>query len=351
MTSYGLTIFSDGVGPERFRRAAETACAAEDAGFETVWTSELYNRSATISMASLAIATTRCRIGSSIAYGVGRTPVVWVAEARDLDGLSGGRLVLGIGNGNARMMEDWHGVSGEAPARRMEELVVLLRKLWRLDQGPVHHEGRFYRAHLSPTADTSPPLSEHLPLYIAGINPRMVEVAGRVADGLIGHPMFTARYVEEVIRPALAAGGETSGRAPESIGLVGILMCAVNDDLEQARRQMAFSIAQYAASRIYDRLFELHGWSEQQAQIRAAARAHDTEALIAAVPDEAIDLIGVACRPGELGDAVARHAADYDHLNLTGCAWGLDAEAQARAQLDIIDGMRASLVAPSGASG
>jgi probable F420-dependent oxidoreductase len=343
VTTYGLTIFSDGVGPERFRRAGEVAIAAEAAGFDTVWTSELYNRSATIAMASLAMATERCGIGSSIAYGVGRTPLVWAAEARDLDGLSGGRLILGLGNGNARMMEDWHGMSGEAPAVRMEELVALLRKLWRLDLGPVHHDGRFYRAHLNPTADTSPPLSEHLPLFIAGINPRMVEVAGRVADGLIGHPMFTRCYVDNVVRPAIAAGAARTGRDPDSVGLTGILMCAVHEDVERARRQMAFSIAQYAASRVYDRLFELHGWGAQQQLIREAARARDQEAVVAAIPDGAIDLIGVACRPADLSGQVARHATGYDHLNLTGCAWGLEPDQQQQAQLDIVEGMRAAL--------
>jgi probable F420-dependent oxidoreductase len=341
---YGLTIFSDGCGPERFARARAIAAAAEAAGFGTVWVSELYSRSATVVMAALADATHSCGIGCAIAYGVGRTPLVWAAEARDLDELSGGRLVLGLGNGNARMMEDWHGVSGEAPAVRMEELVVVLHKLWRLDLGPVHHDGRFYRVHVAPTSDTPMPLRERLPIHVAGINPRMVEVAGRVADGLIGHPMFTHRYVDEVVRPAIAVGAAKAGRDPAKVTLTGILMCAVDEDVESARRQIAFSIAQYAASRVYDRLFELHGWSRQQDQIRDAARRGDIEAQIAAVPEEAIDLIAVACRPTDLADAVTRHAADYDQLDLTGPAWGLDGIAQERAQIAILDAMRGAVV-------
>jgi probable F420-dependent oxidoreductase len=346
--TYGLTIFSSGFGPERFARAQATAKQAEDAGFTTVWVSELYNRSATIVMASLAEATERCRIGSSIAYGVGRTPLVWAAEARDLDELSAGRLLLGLGNGNSRMMEDWHGVSGESPAVRMEELVEVLRKLWRLDQGPVHHEGRFYRVHLTPTSDTPPPFRPYLPIYAAGINPRMVQAVARVADGLIGHPMFTKRYVDEIVRPALVAGAAKAGRDPGEIDLTGILMCAVDDDVEVARRRLAYSISQYAASRIYDRLFEMHGWTAQQQAIREAARQGDLDALIAAVPDDAIDAIGVACRPGELAEHVARHAADYDHIDLTGPAWGLTPTEQEQAVFDIRDGMREAL-RPAGA--
>jgi probable F420-dependent oxidoreductase len=345
--AFGITIFSAGLGPERFARAGALARRAEAAGFDAVWVGELYNRSATIPMATLAMATERCLVGSNIAYGVGRTPLVWAAEARDLDELSGGRILLGLGNGTAGMMENWHGLSGESPAVRMEELVTVLRKLWRLDQGPVHHEGRFYKVHLSPTMDTPPPYRDRLPIYVAGVNPRMVEAAGRVGDGLVGHPMFTTRYVDEVVRPALAKGAAKAERDVADIKLKGILICAVDEDVEAARRRLAFAVAQYAASRVYDRLFALHGWSEPQQQIREAARAGDTEALIAAVPDDALEALGVACSPGELAAEVARHAAGYDHVGIVPPPWGLTSEEHEQATDVLIDGMRDALLAVS----
>ncbi len=244
---YGITTFGAGFGPERFERASALARRAEAAGCDSVWVGELYNRSATIPMATLSMATTRVEVGTNIAYGVGRTPLVWAAEAKDLDELSGGRIILGLGNGTAGMMENWHGVSGESPAVRMEELVEVLRKLWRLDLGPVHHEGRFYKLHLNPTADTPPPYRERLPIYTAGVNPRMVEAAGRVADGLFGHPMFTHSYVEEIVRPALAKGAAKTGRDVSEVALAGVLICSVDDDVEAARRRLAYAVGQYAA--------------------------------------------------------------------------------------------------------
>ena len=303
---YGLVTFSSGFGPERFERANALARRAEDAGFDSVWVSELYNRSATVPMATISQATSRVEIGTNIAYGVGRSPLMWAAEAKDLDELSSGRILLGLGNGTATMMEHWHGVSGEAPAVRMEELVTVLRKLWRLDLGPVHHEGRFYKVDLKPTADTPPPYRERLPIYTAGVNPRMVEAAGRVADGLVGHPMFTHRYVDDVVRPALEKGAAKTGRDATEIALAGVLICSVDDDVDAARRRLAFAVGQYAASRVYDKLFALHGWTEAQQRIREAARARDADAVVAAVPDDAIDELGVACRPSELaGDGRA----------------------------------------------
>jgi hypothetical protein len=120
-------------------------------------------------------------------------------------------------------------------------------------------------------------------------------------------------------------------------------MCAVSEDEDAARRQLAYAIAQYAASRVYERLFTLHGWSKQQQLIREAARRRDAEAMIAAVPDAAIEAIGVACRPGGLAQPVARHASRYRHLNLVVPTWGLTAEQAEQSTRAIIAEMRDAL--------
>src|SRR5919204_6232798 len=125
---------------------------AERAGLESVWTTEFPDHSATVGLAAVALATQRVTIGSAIAYAFGRTPLVLAAEARDLDVLSNGRLILGLGTGTKRMQRDWHGLDGEHPAPRMEELVPLVRELLRLHEGPVEHAGRFYRVVVHPTA-------------------------------------------------------------------------------------------------------------------------------------------------------------------------------------------------------
>src|SRR3954454_20390194 len=178
----------------------ESARRAERAGFASVWATEFYDRSATVALAAMAQATERIGLGSAIAYAFGRTPVVLAAEARDLDELSAGRLTLGLGTGTRRMQQDWHGLDGEHPASRMEELLPLLRQLWRLHEEPVDHEGRFYRLRVQPTAPPREPFRPETPIYMAGVNARMVEAAGAVADGLVGHPLFTPEYVGEVVR-------------------------------------------------------------------------------------------------------------------------------------------------------
>ncbi|HEY8638453.1 MAG TPA: LLM class flavin-dependent oxidoreductase, partial [Solirubrobacteraceae bacterium] len=129
-----LSLVTSAGGPVELAQAARLA---EAAGFESVWATEFYDRSATIALAAMAQATERIELGSAIAYAFGRTPLVLAAEARDLDELSGGRLTLGLGTGTRRMQQEWHGLDGNHPAPRMEELVPLLRRLWRLHDGPL----------------------------------------------------------------------------------------------------------------------------------------------------------------------------------------------------------------------
>jgi alkanesulfonate monooxygenase SsuD/methylene tetrahydromethanopterin reductase-like flavin-dependent oxidoreductase (luciferase family) len=338
--SYGINAFGWGRGRQRFDTMTELAREAEAAGCAAVWTSELYSRSATVPMTVLAASTTRVLIGSNIAYGVGRSPLMWAAEARDIDELSGGRLILGLGNGTPTMMENWHGVSGQAPAARMAELITVLRKLWRLHEGPVHHDGRFYTVHVAPGTDMCEPLRAHLPIWIAGVNPVMLRTAGRLADGLIGHPMFTTEYVEQVVRPEIAAGADKVGRRVEQIAVTGIRICAIDDDEEAARRRAAFAIGQYAASRVYDRLFALHGWSASQDKIRQAARARDTHALVTAVPDAAIDAIAVACTPRDFPTRLEVASQGFDHVDAIAPPWGLSEEQTLHGTKQILAGIR-----------
>lgn len=343
MTTFGVNAFGEGSGRARFDSMAELAREAEASGCSAVWASELYNRSATVPMAAIAAGTSTIHIGSNIAYGVGRSPLMWAAEARDLDELSGGRIILGLGNGTPKMMESWHGVSGEAPAARMAELLVVLKKLWGLHEGPVDHDGRFYSIHITPTADVPEPVRPEIPVWIAGVNRLMLGVAGRHADGLVGHPMFTTEYVRGPVADEIAVGAARADRDPSDVTLMGITMCAIDDDVETARRQAAFAIGQYAASRVYDRLFELHGWNAAQQRIRQAARDRDAEALVRSVTDEMIDAIAIACRPSEFAGRIADLPDVFEHRDLIAPPWGLSHEQTMTTTGHILAGIREHL--------
>jgi probable F420-dependent oxidoreductase len=295
---------------------AEAARLAESAGFESVWATEFYDRSATVGLAAMAQATGTIELGSAIAYAFGRTPVVLAAEARDLDELSGGRLTLGLGTGTRRMQQEWHGLDGEHPASRMEELVPLLRRIWRLHEGPVEHDGRFYRMRVSPTAPVAPPLRPGIPVYMAGVNRRMIEAAGAVADGLVGHPLFTPEYVREVARPALARGAERAGHAA-SVPIAGYLTCSIDPDRERARREAAAVIAFNSTVKTYDAVHRLNGFEAEAEAIRAAWRAGDFAGMAEAVSPRMVDAIALAGTPEEVRRRFAeRWAGVYERTLL-----------------------------------
>jgi probable F420-dependent oxidoreductase len=289
-----------------------------------VWTTEFYERSAPVSLAVMAQATERATIGSAIAYAVGRSPLVLSAEARDIDELSGGRLVLGLGTGTRTMQRDWHGVDPEAPAMRVEELVPLLRRFWTMDEQGIDHEGRFYRVRLRPTVEVRPPLRSAIPVYLAGVNARMIRAAGRVADGLVCHPISTPEYIDEVGRPALAAGAEDSGRAPGDVAVAGYVICAVHDDETVARDEARAQIAFYSVVRTYAPILELHGFQKHVPNIRAAWEQRDRAAMIAAVPDEMVDAMACAGTPDQARQQfAARFAGVYDSTLLYSPSFGL----------------------------
>jgi alkanesulfonate monooxygenase SsuD/methylene tetrahydromethanopterin reductase-like flavin-dependent oxidoreductase (luciferase family) len=235
------------------------------------------------------------------------------------------------------MQIGWHGVKDpQSPAVRLEELVPLIRRIWRLHEGPVKHEGRFYSMNLTPTADVRPPLRDRIPIYTAGVNRRMIETAGRVSDGLVCHPTFSSRYVHDVVRPAIAAGADRTGRDRRDVQVVGMLLCSINDDEEIARQELAGQIAFYAAPRAYAPMLAASGFDAEAARIREAFAAGDHAAMIEAVSDDMIDAIGVAGSPDQVRAGIARREDDFDHVALYSPSFRMTLERVQRNTLDLI---------------
>jgi probable F420-dependent oxidoreductase len=291
------------------------AAAADAAGFDAVWTSELYNRSATITLAAAAPRTQRAKLGSGIIYGVGRSPLMLAAEAADLDELSGGRFILGLGNGTRRMISDWHGLDGTAPATRMEELVPLLRRIWRLSEEPVAHEGRFYRMKLASLAEPHP--IPEVPIYTAGVGARMIETAGRVADGLIAHTMCVPRYLEDIGRPAVERGAAHAERDPGEITIATFALACAAPDAEVARREAAAMIAFYGTVKSYAVVFEHCGFGAEAVAIQEAFAKRDLAAMVAAVSEPMIDEFACAGTGEEVDAQLRRYDGVVDEVVLS----------------------------------
>jgi probable F420-dependent oxidoreductase len=308
----GVAVF--GTTLEAMSAAGE---AVDRAGFDAVWTSELYNRSATVTLAAVAPRTSRAQIGSGIIYGVGRSPLMLAAEARDLDELSGGRFILGVGNGTRRMISDWHGLDGDAPAVRMEELVPLVRDVWNLSEAPIDHDGRFYKLKLRALDESAGPPERAIPIYTAGVGPRMIESAGRVADGLLAHTMCAPRYLEDVARPAVEKGAAKTGRDPGEVVIATYALACAAPDPEVARREAAAMIAFYGTVKSYATVFEHCGFGAEAAAIQEAFAKRDLVAMVGAVSEAMVEEFAYAGTAEEVDAKLRRYDGVVDEVVLS----------------------------------
>jgi probable F420-dependent oxidoreductase len=269
------------------------AVEAERAGFDSVWTTEFSWRSATVPMAAIAAVTDRVAIGSAIAYALGRSPTILAAEARDIDELSDGRLILGLGSAQPDRIRRWFDTEPADVPARVGEVIASVRALWRLGEDPVRYQGRHVQVDIEATPSAHPPRRRDVPILLAAVNQRMLRVAGAVADGLIAHPIVDGSALREVVRPTLEAAAASAGRATAPV-VAAMVIVVVDDDEVRARRNAASQIAFYAQHPTYAPLMAHYGLVEASASIREAARRGDWSAATAAVPDPMIDRLSVA---------------------------------------------------------
>ena len=271
--------------------AVALAVEAERAGFDSVWTTEFSWRSATVPMAAIAAVTDRVAIGSAIAYALGRSPAVLAAEARDIDELSGGRLILGLGSAQPARIRRWLGTDPTDVPARVTEVIESVRALWRLGEDAVSYRGRHVQVDIEATPSAYPPRRPDIPILLAAVNRRMLRVAGAVADGLIAHPIVDGSALHELVRPTLEAAADERP-SPPTVAAMAIVV--VDSDEERARRNAAAQIAFYAQHPTYASLMRHYGFVGASASIRDAACRGDWNAAVAAVPDPMIDRLSVA---------------------------------------------------------
>ena len=277
----------------------ELAQRAEAAGLDAVFTVEFFNRHGYVPCAAIAQATERVKIGTGIANAFIRTPLLHASAAMDLDELSGGRFILGLGSATRRMNEDWYDVRFAKPAARMRELVDLLRAAFRAQKGGgFRWDGEHWSINV-PIYGRPDAVREQIPIWIAAVNRGMIASAGAVADGLVGHPIATRRWHREVTLPGLRAAEETAGRSTGACALAPYVMTSIQETREEAVQDAKGQIGFYFTTGIYHSILELHGLGEVGARCRQALRTFDVRAMAEAIPNELVDEIAIACTPDE----------------------------------------------------
>ena len=240
---------------------------AEEFGFDCAWVNETQH-DPFVQLAIAAVATRKIGLGTSIALAFTRSPTTLAYTAWDIQALSSGRMILGLGSQVKGHIERRFGVKWESPAAKMKEVVMALRAVWESWQNSskLDFQGRFYRLDLmTPFFSPGPIGAPKIPVYVAGVNAGMCGVAGEVADGLHVHPLHTPRYLREVITPALSRGLAKVNRDRTDFSVAASVFAAVGDNEAEVKGLKDFyrnQIAFYASTRSYRKVMELHGWGD-----------------------------------------------------------------------------------------
>jgi probable F420-dependent oxidoreductase len=298
------------------RENADLARQAEAAGFESAWAPEFHNHSGVLALSAAAMQTDQIGLGTAISWAFARSPLLTAVTALDLDEMSGGRFILGLGTGTRRMRTDWLGAPAEQPARRVRETIEAVRAVWdAATAGAIEYEGELVRLQVRPYGRAGQ-VRARIPVFLAAVNEGMCRTAGAVADGVVAHPMATSRYIDEVMRPAISTAAEAEGRDATQVEVADWLVVAPSDDPDRARRDVARQIAFHATVRTYDGILALHGFEAEANAIRAAWKTFDLERMTDLVTEPMLAAMGVAGTPAECRDAVADRARHADRLLL-----------------------------------
>ena len=283
---------------------SEQALGAEEAGIDCVWAPELF-RSSVTQATFLAARTERIGVGTGIAWAFTRSPFILAVSALDIDEISGGRFRLGLGAGVKRLNETWHNAEYGRPAPHLRETIEATRLI--MSQAgagePIRYEGSYHDIDIKGWVRPHQPAREAVPIYTAAVREGMARMAGDVADGLIGHPMCSMRWLDEVLVANFERGLERSGRDRSGFDFLPTVACAISDDEEAAYDAARKTICFYATVRTYMPLWEMHGFGDAAAAVGDAFRGGDFASMPGHVPDEMVDTF---CAAGPLDKVRAR---------------------------------------------
>ena len=300
----------------RLSEAGTEAARVERLGFDAVWSFET-RHDPFFPLLEAALATERLRIGTNIAVAFARTPFSMAVSAWDLQAVSRGRLLLGLGTQVRPHIERRFSTEFDHPAARVVDYIDCLRAIWSTFQTGARpgYEGRFYRFTLINDFFNPGPIDDpDIPVYLAGVNPRMAAAAGEAADGFNVHPMHSPEYLREVIRPALAEGARKRGKPAQAIALVAscfLVRGATESERSRAERAVRRQIAFYASTPGYRTFLEFHGELDAAKRLSALMREGRIDEMPDLVSDALLSAVAVSEADGDLAKSLrARYAGD-----------------------------------------
>ena len=293
------------------------AARAEAAGLGTVWLHEA-GGDAIVAAAVACGATRRVRVGTDVAVAFARSPTLAAFSAWDLQELSDGRFVLGLGSQVRAIVEEGFAAPFAPPAARMAEYLQVVRATFATLRGkPTTVDGDHYRVTRPAPYAVPDPARPAPPVLLAAVGPLMTRTAAAHADGLVGHPFTTPVFVTDVLRPRVDRALEAAGRDRAAFQLTTGVIIDVDDDRTAARRRARTQVAFYGTTPNYREVFAVNGNEGLLDDARAAMREGGIGALHEAIPDDRLDAYALAGTPEEVRERLPAWRGLVDHLILT----------------------------------
>jgi len=283
-----------------------TAKAAEEIGFDALWTQETQH-DPFLPGALIAEHTTRLNFGTAIAVSFARSPANLAYTAWDLADQSGGRFILGLGTQVKAHIERRFGQPWpESPVKKLREQIEVVRAFWDNWQNgtKLNYRGEYYKITLmSPFFSAGAIENPNIPIYIAGVNTGLAKLAGELCEGFHAHPFNSPRYLQEVMIPAIEEGAKKNNRKREDVSIsVSAFIATTPEEMNFARAQISF----YASTPSYRSVMDLHGWSSVAEELSRHASKGEWAEMPMLITDEILSEFCLITEEEKLADELKK---------------------------------------------
>jgi probable F420-dependent oxidoreductase len=299
----------------------------EAMGLEGLFAPQMYGPPF-VPLATAAAVTTRVKLASGVALAFARSPFETAMAAMDLDRISGGRFILGLGASVRSFIEGFCGMPYDRPLDRLRENVAAIRQIIATSHtGNLKRiQGKYYDMDFHDFQPLAEPVRTDLPIWVAALRQPMVRLGAEIAEGVMGHPIWSIRWATSEAQDALNDGLRRAGKERSQVDLNAWFFVSIDDDRRQAVDDARPTVAFYAAVAQYEEYFAAHGFRAEAQKLQEGVQTADYLGVAHLVPDEMAETFAVCGTPDEVRRKLEPVWDVVDSMCLVPPAYGLPAE-------------------------
>src|SRR5947209_4153978 len=266
---------------------AQVAKMQEDLGLEGVFAAQVYGPP-WVSLAAAATATSRLKLASGVALAFTRSPFETAMAAIDLDRISGGRFILGLGPTVRSWCQGIFGMPYGKPLEHLREAVEAIRLfISKSHTGELKNfKGKYYEMDFSEFQPLAQPLRTNLPIWLSVLRGPIIELGAEIADGIISHPIWSIQWATTTLPKHLKVGLERAGKQRSDIHVCCWFWVTPNQDVKQSIEDARATVAFYAGVEQYEEYFAAHGFRAEAKKLQEGVKRGDFRSVAHLVPDE-----------------------------------------------------------------